>query len=106
MPLERLKSLLQLLEQEPTDPFIIYAIALEYQKFEPERAIHYYELLMNKHENYLPTYYQAATLYSELGENEKARITYEKGIRIAASQQNMHTQLELQSAYQNHLLED
>jgi tetratricopeptide (TPR) repeat protein len=103
--LARLQKLHELMESEPADPFIIYAIALEYQKIEPKKAIYYYEILMERHENYLPTYYQAAALYTELGLNEKARSTYEKGIQIAALQHNLHTQQELQNAFHNHLLE-
>jgi Tfp pilus assembly protein PilF len=99
----RLLKMLELWESEPQDPFIIYALALEYQKFDLEKAVHYFEVLMHHHEHYLPTYYQVAALYVELGLNEKAREAYEKGIKIAALQQNLHTQQELQNAFQNYL---
>ncbi len=46
--LSRLQNLLQLLENTQTDPFLYYAVAMEYQKQnDTEKACAYYQKLMD-----------------------------------------------------------
>lgn len=54
---ERIKLLEQYVEDDPNDPFNLYALALEYQKQNPAKAGKLFELLLAKHPDYLPTYY-------------------------------------------------
>jgi tetratricopeptide (TPR) repeat protein len=95
----RLDTLLQFYEDDPNDPFNIYALAIEYQKSDPAKAIHYFNILLTSHEGYVPTYYHAAKLFQETGDVEKAIIVYEKGIAVAKSQNEMKAARELKSAY-------
>jgi tetratricopeptide (TPR) repeat protein len=103
---ERLQKLLELQKSDPHDPFILYAIALEYQKFDLAKALQLLDELMHKHPDYLPTYYQAAVLYADSGNYEKAKATCEQGIEVAKSQNNQHARQELQNAYNNFLFEE
>ena len=96
---ERLKILLEDLEEEPNNPFNIYGVAMEYINKENEKAIVYLDRLLNEHPNYVPTYYHAASVYAELGKEEDAKATYEKGIEIAHHQHNMKAYDELRRAY-------
>ena len=91
---------MQFLEEEPDNPFNIYALAMEYQTEKPEKARLYFDQLVAEHPDYLPTYYQAAALYAELDERSKTIELYEKGILLAQAQENQKTLLELQRARQ------
>ncbi|MFD2998776.1 tetratricopeptide repeat protein [Pontibacter toksunensis] len=95
----RLKQLFKFLEDDPNDPFTLYAIATEYRQADKEKALSYYERLLTEHENYVGTYYHAAKLYEELGQNDVAEQTYKKGMRISRQEGNLHAFSELQQAY-------
>lgn len=101
----RLQQLFTFLEQEPNDPFIIYAIATEYRNSDLEKAKSYFEQLLNDHESYLATYYHAAHLFFELGEDHRAKEVYEKGIALAEKQGEKMALRELRNAYANFLFE-
>jgi hypothetical protein len=48
--------------------------------------------------DYLPTYYQAANLKSQIGKTDEAISLYIKGIELAIHKKDTTTQRELQSA--------
>lgn len=102
----RLKKLLEFYKEDQDDPFTIYAIALEYLNSDKEKAKDFFEILLNKHEDYVGTYYHAAQLYIDMEMNEKAKATFEKGIAISETQKNYHALKELKSAYQNFMYEN
>ena len=95
----RLEQLLKFYEDDPNDPFTIYAIATEYKKTDTEKALTYFEKLLEEHESYVGTYYHVCKLYEELGMNDKAQENYIKGLRICRQEGNLHAFSELQSAY-------
>lgn len=97
----RLAFLLQFFEEDPNDPFNAYALAMEYQQSDVTKAAHYFQLLLEKHPDYLPTYYHAAALFAELEYLEQAELVYQKGMQLALSQQNTKTYQELQRAYRS-----
>lgn len=97
---ERIQQLIRFVQEEPNEPFNIYALALEYLGHQPTEARLYFDQLLTQHPDYLPTYYHAAALYAELGEREKAAELYEKGIVLAKVQNKQKTLLELQRAQQ------
>jgi Tfp pilus assembly protein PilF len=99
MTTNRLDQLLTYYQEEPNDPFNIYGLALEYLKHDTAKAKEFFELLLNKHEDYVPTYYHAARLYQDVGHKEKAVQLYEKGIIIARKHNDLKAARELQSAY-------
>jgi Tfp pilus assembly protein PilF len=102
----RLAQLFVFLEEDPGDPFNLYAIATEYLKSDTSEALKYFEQLLQQHPAYVPTYYHAAGLYRQLGEIEKARGTYEKGLTVSQQQGNRHAHRELQNAYNQFLDEE
>lgn len=103
--MKRLDQLLEFFRQEPNDPFIIYALALEFTKSNPEQAIHYFEGLLKNHPDYLATYYQAGKLFEQTNQPEKAIEIYQLGIEKSKQIKDFHTQRELQSALDS-LFED
>ncbi|PVY39104.1 tetratricopeptide repeat protein [Pontibacter virosus] len=99
MSQNRLEQLFQFYEEDPNDPFTIYAIATELRGSDPQKAMDFYEKLLSEHERYVGTYYHAASLYAESGQPEKAEQTYKKGMLISRQEGNMHAFAELQQAY-------
>ena len=58
------------IEDDPTDPFNHYALALEYIEHEPAKARDLLLKLIEENPTYLPAYYQAVTLLIELDQSE------------------------------------
>jgi tetratricopeptide (TPR) repeat protein len=94
----RLEQLKKFLDEDPNDPFNLYALALELTKSDSAEAIKLFEKLMAEHITYLPTYYHAAKLYETSAMADCAIAVYKKGIEQAKAQQQFKTLRELQSA--------
>jgi|688.fasta_scaffold338303_2 tetratricopeptide (TPR) repeat protein len=100
MQAERINFLLEQIELDPQDPFNIYALAIEYKDNQQDKAIGYFEKLLQKFPEYLPTYYHAAALYFEKNQNSEAENTYLLGIKLAEKLNKEKALRELKSAYQ------
>ncbi|REA63096.1 tetratricopeptide repeat protein [Dyadobacter luteus] len=98
-----LTNLLAFYEEDPTDPFNVYALALEYLKSSPERAGELFDILLRDHASYLPTYYHAADFFAAKEDNDKAETIYKDGLALALTQSNVKAHQELQRAYRNFL---
>jgi Tfp pilus assembly protein PilF len=96
---QRLQLLKDLLEKEPTDSFLNYALALEYAKENNlTKAIELIEQIVQKDEQYLASYYQLGQLYEQQNQAQKALEYYKKGVLIAQVQKNKKTLNELNEA--------
>lgn len=95
----RLEQLLRFYREDPSDPFSIYGLALEYQKTDVKESERLFEQLLSKFPDYLPAYYHAAKQKSTLGLTEKALEIYQQGIALAKKLNERKTAQELQSAY-------
>lgn len=96
----RLSKLLEFLESDPNDPFILYALATEYNNLnDKEKAYSFYLQLTDKHPDYVGTYYHLGKLQEKDGEKEKAIETFQKGMQVARNKRDMHAFSELQGAY-------
>jgi Tfp pilus assembly protein PilF len=95
----RLKTLKTALENDPDDSFSRYALGLEYSSASMiTEAKNVFEELLSRDPNYLATYYQLGKVYETAGELELAKKAYERGIYVAASQNEFHTKSELEDA--------
>ena len=82
---ERLEQLQKMVEQEPNDPFLPYAIALEHGKAEHfEEAITWLDRTLEIDRHYCYAFFQKAKMYSEMGEDDQARKALEDGMERAA----------------------
>ena len=96
----RLDQILKMLETHPSDPFLHYATALEYEKLEQnERAIEILEKLLLTQSEYLPTYYKTGQLHELVGNNERAIELYLEGKKLARIQKDFKTEGELSDAW-------
>ena len=101
----RLNQLLEFYKEEPNDPFNIYALATEYKSIDPEKALTYFELLIENHPDYVATYYHLAHLYLELEKDKEAKITFENGIEKATINNENLMLRELKSAYEEFMMD-
>lgn len=96
-----LEKLLAFYEEDPGDPFNLYALALEYQKFDASKASRFYSELLSRYPEYLPTYYHAAQFFTNSEQIERAEFIYKSGIELAKNQQNSKAEIELTRAYRS-----
>ena len=95
----RIELINEMLQKEPNDPFLNYALALEYVKCDKgDQAIGLIEKILKKDANYLGAYYQLGKLYEESDQLDKAIRIYQKGMKIAEDQAHEKTIGELSEA--------
>ena len=97
----RIDQLLNFYKEDPEDPFNIYCLATEYKEAEPKKAWHYYEILLDKHPGYLPTYYHAAEILIERDEIDQAEELIDQGLALATEQNNQLALRELRNLLNN-----
>ncbi len=96
---DRINALQLLLENEPNDSFLNYALALEFHKQgDTVLAIQKIEMLLQSDESYLGAYLQLGQLYEQMDEPEKAKSIYQKGCVLANVQKNRKAYNELQQS--------
>ncbi len=97
--LSRKDMLLDMLEKEPNDVFLNYALAIE---FIGNADYHHAEKQLQKtltiNEDYLPCYYQIGQLKEKLNDTNGAIDFYKKGIELATQQSNNKAKGELAEA--------
>jgi tetratricopeptide (TPR) repeat protein len=95
----RMEQLIKMLESEPYDSFLNYALSLEYAKInELNKAIQLIEAIITRDKNYLGAYYELGKYYELSGQPGLAIDIYKRGIEIASQQKNRKAQLELNEA--------
>ena len=102
----RIEMLKSFAEEEPNNPFNIYALALEFIEVDPVQATLHFKKLLGEFPEYLPTYFHAAAFFADLGEVQFSKTIYEKGIDLAESQQDVKAIKELKNSFQNFLFEN
>jgi tetratricopeptide (TPR) repeat protein len=100
MEISRLDKLLEFIKNEPNDEFLKYALATEYLRLnQADKALTYYEDLVNNHPNYTGTYYHLGKLYEALNRKQDAIDIYEKGMQLTKEKRDNHAFSELQAVY-------
>ena len=96
---DRLNKIKSFLEETPNEPFLLYALAKEYEKLGEElSAIKAFEHLVENHPEYAGTYYHLGKAYERANEFEKALKIYDKGIAITKKIGDKHALGELSAA--------
>jgi hypothetical protein len=94
----RLEQLLKFVEEEPNDPFNLYAVAIEYSKLDLNKAEIFYRQLLEKHPDYLPTFYSFGKLLVEKNDKVNAKEVFAKGIALAEKLKDAKALRELKNA--------
>ncbi len=100
MSSSRLEQLKTFLKEQPNDPFLHYAMALEHLKLhEDEEALTIFTALTQTNPSYVGTYYHLGKLQEKLELYDDALDSYEKGITIAQQIADHHSLNELRGAF-------
>lgn len=94
------KALLQqMLEKDPKDEFVCFALAKEYEKEgDLDHARKYYELLRSNNEDYVGLYYHLAKLLEAQALPVEAFQVYKDGMAVAKKVGDQHALSELAGA--------
>jgi len=101
----RLEQLIKFREEDPSDPFPLYGLALEYQKSDVKKSEELFDILLTGFPDYLPSYYHAAKLKATLGKKELALTIFKTGMVLAKNKNDTATARELQSAFDELMFE-
>jgi tetratricopeptide (TPR) repeat protein len=97
--LSRKDMLLEMLEKEPNDIFLNYALAMEFiGNSDFTNADLQLQKTLTLNFNYLPCYYQLGQVKEKLNDTDNAIAFYKKGIELAQVQNNTKAKGELAEA--------
>ena len=97
--MDRKETLLRFLEKDPASPFLLFALAKEYENEENySRGIEIYEQLLKIDPTYSGAYYHLGKLYEILDRPDKAKEVYREGLAQCRQQKAWHDANELQGA--------
>lgn len=97
--LNRKEQLTQMLETEPNDVFLNYALAMEFLSGNNfEGAKQQLEKTLGLNETYLPCFYQLGQVAEKLALFDEAIAYYKKGLEIAKAQNNTKAMGEIKEA--------
>jgi Tfp pilus assembly protein PilF len=98
---DRISTLKEYLQQNPSDNFLQHALALEYIKAgDDAEARRLFEEILTRDPGYIGSYYHLAQLLQRTGEKELAVQWYEKGMEAAKKAGEHRAYGELRSAYE------
>lgn len=97
--MDRIEQLTEFIKESPNDPFLHYALTMEYVKLgDMEESRRGFDHMLTSYPDYVGTYYHYAKFLEKQNEKEKAEGIYEKGILVANRMRNRHAANELQGA--------
>jgi len=96
----RVEELQRFLADSPNDPFLKYALTMEYRKMgDTAKVMAGFQDLRNRHPDYVGMYYHFAKFLEENGQKDEALSIYKKGMEVADRLKNRHAHGELLMAY-------
>ena len=96
---DRMQKLSTMLEKDPTDTFVLYAIAMEHKKAkQSEQALEWFDKVIAVDPGYAVAYHQAALTQEGDGKMEEARKLYHRGIVAADKKGDHHAADEMRAA--------
>ena len=96
--MDRIALLTQVLEQNPTDAFARYGLAMAYAAQDnTAKALDEFNLLIQHNPDYVPAYQMSAQTLAKLNRNEEAIARLKEGIATAARTSNDHAASEMQA---------
>lgn len=97
--MNRIEQLEEFLRESPQDPFLHYALTMEYLKGDDtEKTRAGFDNMLNTFPDYVGSYYHYGKFLEKLGESAKAEEVYKQGILVATRVRNHHAKGELMGA--------
>jgi tetratricopeptide (TPR) repeat protein len=88
-----------MVEQNPTDSFARYGLAMEYRNGgDLEAAMTEFRTLMSVNPDYSPAYFHGGQTLERMGLLDQAREVYTKGVEVTIRIGNEHARSEMQGA--------
>ena len=95
----RLQKLAEMLEKQPHDTFLLYAMGMEYLGMSDVNvAEKYFKQVLEVDSNHIATHYQLGILFTQLNREDEAQLVLEKGLELAKQKGDLKTQNEFRSA--------
>jgi len=89
--MSRIDDLEKMLDENPDDPFLIFALAKEYESHEGTlQALLMYEHLVTNYPTYIATYYHYAKILHNGGNRNEAIRLLERGIEECTKAKDAH----------------
>ena len=99
MATNRMEMLRNMLDQNPSDSFARYGLAMEYVRGgDLETAVAEFRTLLEHNPDYAAAYFHGGQALEKLGRVQDARAMYEHGIHVTTRTGDRHTRSELQAA--------
>jgi tetratricopeptide (TPR) repeat protein len=96
---DKLEKLLSMLDREPLDPFLLYAVGMEHKKLgDTSRAIDFFDRTIAVDSSYCYAYFQRGQTQELAGDAAAAAASYREGVEAARRAGDAHAQQELQAA--------
>jgi tetratricopeptide (TPR) repeat protein len=96
---DKLQKLHRMLERDPRDAFLLYAIGMEHKKLQsPALAIEYFDRTIEVDAGYCYAYFQRGQVHEQAGNLPAARDSYRAGIAAAERAGDAHAKSELEAA--------
>lgn len=95
--MDRIEQLIEMLKEDPNDPFLHYAIGLELAKKKNyQEAMTSFQTVITLDENYVAAYYQLGIIFIEIDIVDVAKTYIEKGMEKAALKKDFKAKGELE----------
>ncbi|TAE89544.1 MAG: hypothetical protein EAY81_02145 [Bacteroidetes bacterium] len=99
MPNERLQKLLEMLEKQPNDTFLLYAIAMEHLSVnDKNQAEELFKRVLHIERDNVPTHYQLGMILQETNRIKEAVEMFEEGMKLAKFKGDLKTVNEFRTA--------
>lgn len=97
--MNRIEQLVQFLKESPKDPFLHYALTMEYLKLgDIIQARKGFENMVSSYPDYVGTYYHYGKFLEKMNEKTHAEEIYNMGVNVAKNANNRHAMNELLGA--------
>ncbi len=95
----RLQKLAEMLEKQPNDTFLLYAMGMEYLGMgDVNVAEKYFNQVLEVDTNHVASHYQLGILFTQQNRENEAQLILEKGFELAKQKSDLKTQNEFRSA--------
>jgi len=95
----RLQKLAEMLEKQPNDNFLLYAMGMEHLGMDDvNMAEKYFKQVLEVDTNHVASHYQLGILYTQQNRENEAQLFLEKGFELAKQKGDLKTQNEFRSA--------
>jgi predicted Zn-dependent protease len=95
----RLQKLTEMLEKQPNDTFLLYAMGMEHLGIgDVNVAEKYFKQVLEVDINHVASHYQLGILYTQQNRENEAQLILENGFELAKQKGDLKTQNEFRSA--------